>query len=56
MNTIYVLIMIIAGGNSAAIHTQEFTSEAYCQMAKDAFVNSEPEYSWRKYSATCVKK
>lgn len=56
MNTVYVLIMIIAGGNAAAIHTQEFSTLAYCEMAKDTFESNKPEYSWRMYSADCVKK
>jgi len=55
MDTIYVLIMILEGSRGVAIHTQEFSSEAYCNMAKQQYENINPS-SWKDYKAICVRK
>lgn len=55
MTPIFVLIMVLEGSRGVAIHTQEFSSEAYCNIAKQQYEEMMPS-SWKDYKAICVRK
>lgn len=52
---IWVLIMVISGGHSAAIHTQEFNQETTCKMAAEEFKKLMAD-SWKSTYVGCMQK